>query len=380
MKIVADANIIEIGSSFREFGELVLIPGRKISNADLVDADALLVRSVTRVDRSLLDGTAVRFIATASSGVDHIDLDYLADQDIGFADARGSNANAVVDYCFAALAFALLKQKIAVAEIEVGIIGGGRVGGLFARKLAGLGIAHRVYDPFLQERDGHCRSLEQAMQCKVVSLHVPLTHAGAHPTANLVGAQQLESLPDAAVLINTCRGAVVDERALSEFLAHRADITTVFDVWENEPDIDTSLALRVDIATPHIAGYSQPAKAAATESILHAFQQYFSPLAPTRNPAATAAPITGEKLPAPIGLHQGSELPQWETLLDVLPLTQISQEFKQSLAGGTDLSAFDEFRNSLMQRLEFRNYSIEREQWSRSSRKLFEVMGFDLTD
>ena len=375
MKIVADANIIEIESSFRELGELVLIPGRKISNADLVDADALLVRSVTRVDRSLLDGTAVRFIATASSGVDHIDLDYLADKGIGFADAKGSNANAVVDYCFAALAFALLKQKIALAELEVGIIGGGAVGGLFANKLTELGIAHRVYDPFLVVRGRHCRTLDEAMQCKVVSLHVPLTQVGAHPTASLVGAKQLELLPADSVLINTCRGAVVDEHALAELLTERADITTVFDVWENEPDIDVSLALRVDIATPHIAGYSQPAKVAATECILRGFQRYFSPIEPGRDTVTTAA---GKTPPTPVGWRQGSELPQWATLLDVLPLSKISQEFKQSLARGAGISAFDEFRNSQRQRLEFKNYSIEREQWDSSSLKLFAAMGFEL--
>ena len=378
MKIVADASIIEIENSFRALGELVLIPGRKISNADLVDADALLVRSVTRVDRSLLEGTAVGFIATASSGVDHIDLDYLADQDIGFAAARGSNANAVVDYCFAALAFALLKQKIDPAELEVGIIGGGRVGGLFANKLAGLGIAHRVYDPFLRVRGHHCRTLDQAMQCRVVSLHVPLTQVGSHPTASLVGAKQLELLPADSVLINTCRGAVVDEHALAELLTDRADITTVFDVWENEPDIDVSLALRVDIATPHIAGYSQPAKVAATESILRAFQRYFSSIEPNRDAVATAATTAGENLPIPIDWRQGSELPQWAMLLDVLPLEKISQKFKQSLARGAEISAFDEFRNSLMQRLEFKNYSIEREPWDRNSLKLFAAMGFKL--
>ena len=375
MKIVADANIIEIESSFRELGELVLIPGRKISNADLVDAEALLVRSVTRVDRSLLDGTAVRFIATASSGVDHMDLDYLSDQDIGFADAKGSNANAVVDYCFAALAFALLRQKITVAELEVGIIGGGRVGGLFANKLAELGIAHRVYDPFLEVRGRHCRTLDQAMQCKVVSLHVPLTQVGPHPTASLVGAKQLELLPADSVLINTCRGAVVDEHALAELLTERADITTVFDVWENEPDIDASLALRVDIATPHIAGYRHPAKVAATECILRAFQRYFSPIEPGRDAVARAA---GKNPPTPIGWRQGGELPQWAALLDVLPLSKISQEFKQSLARGAGISGFDEFRNSQRQRLEFNNYSIEREQWDRSSLKLFAAMGFEL--
>lgn len=378
MKIVADANIIAIENSFRRFGDLDLIPGRSIKKADLFDADALFVRSITRVDQTLLEGTAVKFVATASSGVDHIDLDYLAGKGIGFADAKGSNANAVVDYCFAAIAFALLEQKFPIAEIEVGIIGGGKVGGLFADKLAGMGIAHRIYDPFLQQNGAFCQSLDEVMKCKIVSLHVPLTHSGDYPTDKFISGNRLELLPAGAVLINTCRGSVVDERALFGLLSDRADITTIFDVWKNEPDIDLGLAARVDIATPHIAGYSQPAKQAATELLLLAFQEYFFGADSSREPASTLPESAAGNAVVSVGINRSSELPDWATLLDILPLTELSRDFKQSLNSGIGRFGFDEIRNKLRQRLEFRNYSIAAQQLSPSSLKLFATMGFSI--
>lgn len=378
MKIVADANITAVENGFGAFGELVLLPGREIEKADLIDADVLLVRSITPVNRSLLTGTAVKFVATATSGVDHVDLDYLADAGIGFADAKGSNANAVVDYCFAAIAFALLIKKLPVPEIEVGIIGGGKVGGLFANKLSRLGIGHRVYDPFLQSIDSQCPSLEQALQCKIVSLHVPLTDSGDYPTRKLITGKNLKLLQPGAVFINTCRGSVVDELALSEFLTERADITTVFDVWENEPAINAALAARIDIATPHIAGYSQHAKLAATAQIYSAFQNYFFGSQSSQASPAGMLKTTEFKQAVPVSFRYGHDLANWATLLNVLPLLELSQEFKQSLAMGTGATIFDAFRIKLTQRLEFRKYSVESRQLNECNLRLFEAMGFSI--
>jgi len=378
MKIVTDANILAVERGFGRFGELVLLPGREIQQADLVDADALLVRSITRVNSSLLAGTAVKFVATASSGTDHIDLHYLGEENIGFADAKGSNANAVVDYCFAAIAFALLNQHFPVAEIEVGIIGGGNVGGLFANKLSRLGIAHRIYDPFLHGVDSHCPSLEQAMQCKIVSLHVPLTVCGDYPTRNLIAGEILELLQPGAVLINTCRGSVVDELALSEFLKVRPDITTVFDVWENEPEINQALAAAVHIATPHIAGYSQQAKLAATEQIQQAFQNYFFGQKSLQDSTVEVSKISDVKQVVPVDFQFESELANWATLLNVLPLDELSREFKQSLVTGAGAACFDEFRIRLMQRQEFRKYSLKSQRLNAGNEKLLAAMGFSL--
>ena len=135
MKIVADANLYDIQRAFEGTGELVLVPGRQLDREHLKGAEALLVRSVTQVDAELLETSNVRFVGTFTSGADHIDNTYLASRDITFVDAKGSNANAVVDYCFAALAYCITKKSLSLEDCKIGIIGGGNVGGLFAEKL-----------------------------------------------------------------------------------------------------------------------------------------------------------------------------------------------------------------------------------------------------
>ena len=152
MKIFADKDILAVEENFSRYGELHLFDGRSVGQADLADADALLVRSITSINESLLDGSKIRFVGTATSGVDHVDRAYLIDAGIHFADAKGSNANAVVDYCFTALAYAALHRGFCLAGSKVGIVGAGAVGGLFAAKLAELGIEVRCYDPFLARR------------------------------------------------------------------------------------------------------------------------------------------------------------------------------------------------------------------------------------
>lgn len=215
MKIVADADILAVEGSFNRYGELVLIPGREIKKSHLQDVDALLVRSITSVGRGLLEGTRVRFVGSATSGTDHIDHDYLANHGIGFADSRGSNANAVVDYCFSALAHAVINKGLALQSSTVGIIGAGNIGSLLANKLEQLNIAYRLCDPPLDyyacskksdSDDRRYYSLQETLQCNVVTLHVPLTTSGDYPTYHLLNNENLKFLPEGAVLINTSTG------------------------------------------------------------------------------------------------------------------------------------------------------------------------------
>ncbi|MFT4816459.1 MAG: erythronate-4-phosphate dehydrogenase, partial [Pseudohongiellaceae bacterium] len=208
MKIFADKNILAVQDNFSRHGELHFFDGRSVSHEDLIDADALLVRSITSIDESLIAGTKIRFVGTATSGIDHVDTAYLRNVGIHFVDAKGSNANAVVDYCFAALAFATLHRGFSLTASRVGIIGAGAVGGLFATKLEELGVEVRCYDPFLAataQGNRKYTSLEEALECDVVSLHVPLTNAAVHPTLNLIGDAELSALRKNAILINACR-------------------------------------------------------------------------------------------------------------------------------------------------------------------------------
>jgi len=373
MKIFADKNILAVQANFSRHGELHFFDGRSVCQADLVDADALLVRSITSIDESLIGGTKIRFVGTATSGIDHVDTAYLRDAGIHFVDAKGSNANAVVDYCFTALAFAALHRGFSLAGSRVGIIGAGAVGGLFSTKLEVLGVEVRCYDPFLAvtaQGNRKYYSLEAVLECDVVSLHVPLTSAAVHPTRNLIGAAELTALTKNAILINACRGGVVDEVALKRLLLKREDIMTVFDVWANEPAIDSSLAQSVDIATPHIAGYSAQAKSNATKILAQAFEGYF------RLGAGMEVEVDEGNSDVVVVEGAPGKLTQWSTLLTALRLDELSEQFKRALRDGAGAAAFDTFRQKLLTRREFINRPLRRDIYSRDQQQLLIVLGF----
>src|SRR5690606_19768215 len=288
MKIVADENIVAVADYFRAHGELRLLPGRSISAADVRDADVLLVRSITPVNEALLAGSRVRFVATATSGTDHIDTDYLQRAQIGLASAGGSNANAVVEYCLAGMAELICRGVCTLRDRTVGVVGCGHVGSALDRRLTGLGLDCRVCDPILEARSLEARSrasgeypdvsfctLEQAMQADIISLHTPLTRDVEHATWHLFDQDRIDALAPGTLVIDAARGAVVDNVALQQRLAARNDLLTLWDVWENEPDISQALLREVTIGTPHIAGYSVEAKRNASEMNYQSFLQYF---------------------------------------------------------------------------------------------------------
>ncbi len=266
MKIIADAAIPHVLAVFADLGEIELVPGREITPSVLHDAEVLLVRTVTTVDRALLTGTPVRYVASTSSGVDHVDLAYLQDSDIRFFHAPGCNAPAVCEYVLSSL-FGLDEQAaLDMNGWQIGIIGYGHVGSSLAGQLRALGLSVHVYDPFILDAAGGYpfREIEEIMRSDVISLHVPLTDTGPYPTRHLVDAAFLQQLKDAVILINTARGEVIDEQALMDSLAQRPRMQVVLDVWTNEPHINTALLERASIATPHIAGYSLDARRRAT--------------------------------------------------------------------------------------------------------------------
>ncbi|MBJ9977250.1 4-phosphoerythronate dehydrogenase PdxB [Pseudomonas sp. S75] len=272
MLIVADENIPLLADFFAGFGEIRRYPGRAI-NADCVrDADVLLVRSVTRVDRQLLEGSRVRFVGTCTIGTDHLDLDYFAQAHIHWSSAPGCNARGVVDYVLGSLLTLAELEGVALAERVYGVVGAGEVGGRLVRVLRGLGWQVLVCDPLRAAReDGEFVSLDEVLaRCDVISLHTPLQRDGDHPTWHLLGAPELARLRPGAWLINASRGAVVDNAALRELLLARDDVHAVLDVWEGEPQVDLALADLCTLATPHIAGYSLDGKQRGTAQIYQA--------------------------------------------------------------------------------------------------------------
>ena len=279
MRILADQNIPCVEEAFQGLGEVRLLPGREIEARHLRDCQCLITRTVTRVDADLLAGSAVEFVGTATIGTDHIDLDYLDSAGIACSNAAGCNAEAAAEYVVSGL-FALSQQRgFDPLQLKAGIVGCGNVGSNLLAKLETLGIDCLVCDPPLQQRADRQRdfvSLDTILaECNFISLHVPLTRAGDYPTFHLLDTSHLRRLADGCVLVNAARGEVIDNAALLELLRVRSDLSVFLDTWENEPRILRELLRRVDLATPHIAGYSVEGRLRGTQMVLDAACAHF---------------------------------------------------------------------------------------------------------
>jgi erythronate-4-phosphate dehydrogenase len=264
MKIVADGNIPFVQECFSHLGEIQLVQGRQITPAIVADADVLLVRSVTAVNGELLEGSRVRFVATATIGFEHVDIEYLMARGIGFASAPGSNATSVAEYVVAALLFVGRKRGITLRGKSIGIVGVGYVGSRVAARCQALGMHTVLNDPPLARLTGDpvYRPLDEIVQCDFVTFHTPLTQDGPDRTSHLADQAFFDRLKKGAVFLNTSRGGVHDTAALKAAMAGGGLAGVVLDVWEGEPRIDPDLLRGVDLSTPHIAGYSLDGKIA----------------------------------------------------------------------------------------------------------------------
>ncbi|MFU8763262.1 MAG: 4-phosphoerythronate dehydrogenase [Haliea sp.] len=274
LRILADRNIPGLDDCFGHLGDVRTVEGRGLQAADLRAVDVLLVRSVTRVDEQLLAGSPVRFVGTATAGVDHIDIPWLQHSGIGFAAAPGANANSVVEYVLAAIAAVDDYLERLLAGGRVGIVGYGHIGRLLARRLRALGVGSLHYDPWLDQSALESPvSLAQVLACDVVSLHPSLTTADPWPSRHLLGPEALDSLGADQLLINASRGPVLANDALLARLRQPDAPRCVLDVWEFEPAVPPALLESVQLGTPHIAGYSHDAKLAATAMLAKALRQ-----------------------------------------------------------------------------------------------------------
>ena len=250
---------------FAPYGNVETLPGREINADTVAAADILLVRSVTQVDKQLLEGSSVQFVGSATIGTDHVDLQYLQQKGIHFAHAPGCNAEAVVQYMFSA--FCTLEPQW--RDKTVGLVGCGNVGGRLLHRLSALGVTCHVYDPFLHAAECDALTdLETVLSADIICLHTPLTREGQFPTHHLINQQVLEqSIRPGALLINASRGGVIDNLALLAHLNSGADLKVALDVWEGEPEINLDLLRQVNLATPHIAGYSLEGRLRGTQMV-----------------------------------------------------------------------------------------------------------------
>lgn len=278
MRILVDENVPLAEEFFGELGEVVRQAGRDMTPDSVRDFDALVVRSITPVDAAMIEGSKLKFVGTCTIGTDHVDLAALQERGVGFANAPGSNADSVVDYVLSSLLLLAEEEGITLAGNVVGIVGAGNVGGRLAARLDNLDVECLICDPPRAEREGRDDFLELDTlieRADILCLHTPLIEEGEHATRHLMDRRRIDALKPGTVLISAGRGDCLDGQALRERLERAQDLRTVIDVWEHEPGIDEALYELVDIATPHIAGYSVDGKMLGTEMIYQAAMRHF---------------------------------------------------------------------------------------------------------
>ncbi|MEP5765628.1 MAG: 4-phosphoerythronate dehydrogenase [Halieaceae bacterium] len=349
MKIVADQNLTGVAEIFGGLGELELVDGRSLCAEQLAGVDVLLLRSVTRVDAGLLALHNPDFVGTATSGIDHIDRPELERRNIGFAYAPGSNADSVVDYVLSAIANTDNMLERLLAGERCGIIGYGYIGRRLDERLRALGIECCAYDPWLESTATPTLcSLEQVLECPVLSLHAELTRRQPWPSHHMLEASHLQQMPENSLLINAGRGELIGTAELLQLDAARPDMSLVLDVWEQEPRPDPGLLARARFGTAHIAGYSYDGKLRATRMLYQSLAQLrrFDPV----DPGPVLAPLEVEVPPQ----LESASLLRW-LLLQVYDIHEDDAALRQQLEGPGD---FDPLRKHYRQRRELGALSI----------------------
>jgi erythronate-4-phosphate dehydrogenase len=333
MKIYYEDSMPYAAEFFSELGECQVFSHKTVDASMLSDADVLLVRSTTKVNANLLEGNSrLKFVATATAGTDHIDQEYLAKRGIPFVSAGGCNAVAVAEYVLSAMVVTANKQNWNLADKTVGIVGAGHVGSALSRVLTVLGIKHKLCDPPLADA-GDPRAfvtMDEIMQCDVITLHVPWVKAGKYQTQGLFDKQRLSQLSEQQLLINACRGEVIDNQAALELFEQGKKLNLVLDVWDNEPDIKLELIPHIALATAHIAGHTIEGKARGTEMLYLALCELLGKQADKK-----LSDYLPESTIGPLLVKNDQDLLQAasQLTLEVYDISQDDQAFKKQAQG-----------------------------------------------
>ncbi len=356
MKIVADENITYGAEAFSTLGNVESYNGRKISNEILKDADVLIVRAITEVNEDLLKNTSVKFVGTTTIGRDHIDLDYLSKNKIAFADAKGCNANSVLEYVFAALFKIAAKEKFNLKEKTLGIVGVGTIGSKVVKVADALGIKVKLNDPPI-ERTGlkGFTDLKATLDSDIVTFHVPLNIEGIDKTFHLLDSENFKLVKPGTIIINSSRGPVIDNEVLKTEIKNK-NLKVILDVWEKEPEIDPELLKLVYFATPHIAGHSYEGKVFGTKFVYDKLCNYLGkeikwnpplPVPENKNKKLIDSKSFEAKMNELISSIYNIEKDNLR-MQKILELEKI--EIKKY---------FDELRKGIPERREFNNYTVK---------------------
>lgn len=296
MKIIADKNIPFLKGVVEDFGETEYIAGTEFSNERIKDAEVLIVRTVAKLDRQMLENTSVKLICTATIGFDHIDTKYCEDNGIVWKNAPGCNSSSVQQYITSVLILLSQKKGFDLANKTIGIVGVGNVGKKVAKACEILGMRVLQNDPVreaIEGPDGFVSIETIKSESDIITFHTPLTHEGEFSTYHMANSAFFDSLEKKPVIINSARGSIIDTHAIKKAIRTQQISGAVIDCWENEPEIDLEYMEMVDIATPHIAGYSADGKANATRMSLETIARFYdldrspidniNPLAPSES-------------------------------------------------------------------------------------------------
>ena len=354
MKILADQNMPWVEAYFSDLGSIERFDGRQLTPKQVQDTDILLTRSVTQVNKELLDkATHLKFVGTATIGVDHIDQALLKSRDIAFAHAPGCNAVAVAEYVLSALFADAQQTGIPLQGKTLAIVGVGHIGRCLLEKLQGLGLRILLCDPIRHQQGSlpEHQDLDDVLaQADIVTFHVPLIKTGPYCTVHLLNKTRLALLKQNALIINACRGEVIDNQALLCHMQAGATCRLVLDVWENEPNILRALLPYVLYATTHIAGHTLEGKARGTQMLYQAVCHLFG-----KQPNKQLSDF----LPQP-ALTQ-CQLNDTADLEDVMRLSQAVYDIRRDdglLRAGLMSQGFDHLRKMYPIRREFQTLTI----------------------
>jgi erythronate-4-phosphate dehydrogenase len=377
MIIAVDEAIPYRDEALSELGNLRLFSAKDLKPEDIRDADALVVRSITRVDASLLEGSSIRFVAAASAGVDHIDQNYLKARGIRFFYAAGCNADSVSEYVVTALHVIASRKNWKLRDKSLAVIGAGNVGSRVANKASALGMDVLLCDPPLRDATGDVRyqPFDEVLGADILSFHVPLVFEAAYPTWHMVDRKTLDRLSSKQFLINTARGAVLDNQELRIALEEGRIEGAVLDVWEGEPQIDFSLLRLVDIGTPHIAGTALDGKIRATEMSRDALCNFIGFCPPSN--LVSFYPKPGHLQPEPSSEDQESVL---SVLLQAFDILKSDANLRALAEISPDKAAvsFELLRTKHPLRPEFRHFIVDLDKRHINLAGTFAALGFQL--
>ena len=354
MKVVCDSAIPFLKGALEPYCQVVYVHGSEICREMVMDADALVIRTRTRCNATLLEGTKVRFIATATIGYDHIDTQWCESHGIRWTNAPGCNSWSVQQYIGSLLVTMSRTLGFSFRERTLGIVGAGNVGSKVARLAALLGFRVLLCDPPRARREGSGQfvSLDEIIsRSDIITLHVPLIRDGEDATFHLFDDSRLASMNRNQILINSSRGEVVDGAALKNALAQKKILAASLDVWENEPQIDTQLLSLLFTGTPHIAGYSVDGKATGTTMSVQALGKFFD--LPCRDWEVTKVPQSVQ--PSEFSIDTTGKTPQ-EVLADAILHTYDIRTDDAALRANT--ASFEKQRSNYPVRREFPAFCV----------------------